>query len=174
MSTKQVAQVEEMADGSVKDMDKYVYDFYKNQIDYYRHKAAYNKRSYKSFRTLTIVLGALVTLVASLTTSRFITASEWVEGIFTIATPVIAAALTIINALSQNFQWGATWRDMSVSAHRLETERDRFLTTPVEKRNYKRELEIINEIVLQETKAFFQRVLDSEVVPTAPPNGQEE
>lgn len=174
MVTKPDTQVETAADSSVKDMDKYVYDFYKNQIDYYRQKASYNKKNYKSFRTLTTVLGALVTLVASLTTSRFITASEWVEGIFTIATPMIAAALTIINALSQNFQWGATWRDMSVSAHRLETERDRFLTTPLEKRNYKRELEIINQIVLQETKAFFQRVLDSDVVPTAPPDGEQE
>lgn len=174
MATKPDTQVEAEADSSVKDMDKYVYDFYKNQISYYRQKASYNKRNYKSFRMLTIVLGALVTLVASLTTSRFIAASEWVEAIFTIATPVIAASLTIINALSQNFQWGATWRDMSVSAQRLEKERDRFLTTPMEKRNYKRELEIINEIVLQETKAFFQRVLDSEVVPTAPPDGEQE
>lgn len=174
MATKPDTQAEAAADSSVKDMDKYVYDFYKNQIAYYRQKASYNKRSYKSFRTLTIVLGALVTLVASLTTSRFITALEWVEGIFTIATPMIAAALTIINALSQNFQWGATWRDMSISAQRLEKERDRFLTTPVDKRNHRRELEIINEIVLQETKAFFQRVLDSEVVPTAPPEGEQE
>lgn len=174
MATKPDTQVNEMADSSVKDMDKYVYDFYKNQISYYRQKATYNKKNYKSFRSLTIILGALVTLVASLTTSRFITAWEWVEVIFTIATPVIAASLTIINALSQNFQWGATWRDMSISAQRLEKERDRFLTTPVEKRNYKRELEIINEIVLQETKAFFQRVLDSEVVPTAPPDGEQE
>jgi len=162
-------RVKNSADGKVTDMDKYVYDIYKNQIDYYWKKGSFNKRSYKNYRLLTIVLGALVTLVASLTTSSIISSNQWVSNVFVIATPLIAAALTIINSLSQNFQWGAAWRDMCISAQRLEKERDRFLATPVGKRNHKRELDIVNEIVLQETHAFFQRVLDSEVVPTGTP-----
>ena len=87
-----------------------------------------------------------------------------------VATPLLAFTLTVINGLSQNFQWGATWRDMMVNRQRLEKERDRFLSTPVEKRNYKAELKVMNDIVLEETKAFFQRILDSEVVPTASPD----
>lgn len=162
-------KVEDAADGKIRNMDKYVYDAYKNQIDYYWRKASYNKKSYKNFRFLTIFLGALVTLVASLTTSSIIASNEWVRGVFTIGTPVIAAALTIINSLSQNFQWGATWRDMSMSGQRLEKELDRFLATPVEKRNYRRELEVMNDIVLQETHSFFQRVLNSEMTPSDTP-----
>ncbi len=28
------------------------------------------------------------------------------------ATPIIAATLTVISGLGQNFHWGSTWRDM--------------------------------------------------------------
>jgi len=55
---------------------------------------------------------------------------------------------------------------MSVNAQKLEKERDRFLTTQEGKRDYKYELKVLNNIVLQETEAFFKRILDSEVVPT--------
>ena len=60
-----------------------------------------------------------------------------------------------------------------VNRQRLEKERDRFLTTPVEKRKYKSELRILNEIALDETKASFQRILDSEVVPTDTPANED-
>jgi hypothetical protein len=67
--------------------------------------------------------------------------------------------------LGQNFHWGSTWRDMVVNATRLEKERDRFLATKPEKRNFVKELDILNSIVLEETRNFFQRVLDSEIKP---------
>lgn len=159
----------DLTDGKIEDMDRYVYNLYYEQIEYYKQKGAYNKKYYKNYRALTIILGALVTLIASMATSKIVTDYVWLDVIFTVTTPVLAASLTIINGLSQNFQWGAAWRDMSVNAQRLEKERDRFLATPVGKRNYKNELNILNDIVLQETRAFFQRVLDSEVVPTETP-----
>lgn len=165
---KKETEVPDVADGKIEDMDKYVYNMYADQIEYYRRTGAANKRYYKNYRAFTIILGALVTLIASLTSSTFVESVGlgWLLGI---ATPALAAALTIINGLGQNFQWGATWRDMMLTAQRLEKERDRFLATPPEKRNYRRELQIINELVLQETRAFFQRVLDSEAVPTNQP-----
>jgi len=161
---------EDVSDGKIKDMDRYVYEMYVNQIEYYKRSGSYNKKYYKNYRSLTIILGALVTLIASLASSRFISSYEWLEAIFMVATPLLAITLTVVNGLSQNFQWGATWRDMMVNRQRLEKERDRFLATPVGKRNYKTELKIMNDIVLEETKAFFQRILDSEVVPTASPD----
>ncbi|MEW6285828.1 MAG: DUF4231 domain-containing protein [Chloroflexota bacterium] len=162
---KKETEVPDVADGKIEDLDKYVYNMYADQIEYYHRAGAANKKYYKNYRSLTIILGALVTLIASLASSTFVESVGlgWFLGI---ATPVLAAALTIINGLGQNFQWGATWRDMMIAAQRLEKERDRFLATPPGKRNYRRELEIINELVLQETRAFFQRVLDSEVTPT--------
>lgn len=165
-------EVPDVADGKIEDMDRYVYQVYADQIGYYHRAGAANKRNYKNYRSFTIILGALVTLVASLTSSTFVESvgMGWMLGI---ATPILAAALTIINGLGQNFQWGATWRDMMLTAQRLEKERDRFLATPPGKRNYRRELEIINELVLQETRAFFQRVLDSEAVPTNQPVTEE-
>ena len=161
---------EDVADGKIKDIDKYVYEMYVNQIDYYKRSGSYNKKYYKNYRSLTIILGALVTLIASLASSKFIATYDWLEATFMVATPLLAFTLTVINGLSQNFQWGATWRDMMVNRQRLEKERDRFLSTPVEKRNYKAELKVMNDIVLEEIKAFFQRILDSEVVPTASPD----
>jgi len=169
MAKKPEVVIPDVADGKIQDMDKHVYEVYDGQIKYYRKKAIDNRESYKTYRFLTVFLGALVTLIASLSTSNIIQVNPWIGGTFAIATPILAAALTIINSLSQNFQWGATWRDMSINAQRLEKERDRFLTTPVEKRNYKHELSVLNMIVLEETKAFFQRILDSEVVPTETP-----
>jgi hypothetical protein len=172
MAQKQDIPVTDASDGKIKDLDKYVYDVYYDQIEYYKRSGSKNKKSYKNYRSLTIILGALVTLIASLASSQFVAdvGLEWLLGI---ATPILAALLTIINGLGQNFQWGATWRDMMLSAQRLEKERDRFLATPPEKRNHRQELKVINDIVLQETKAFFQRVLDSEVVPTNSPTGEE-
>jgi hypothetical protein len=152
--------------GKVDDMDKYVHQAYNKQIDWYWNTSTTNKKLYKRFRFWTIVLGSLVTLIASLTTSEAISRYEWIKTIFTIATPVLAAILTVINTMSQNFQWGATWRDMVVNASRLQKEKSRFLATKVEDRDYKKELTRLNNIVLEETQAFFRRILDTEAVPT--------
>lgn len=55
---------------------------------------------------------------------------------------------------------------MVINAQRLQQERDRFLATDPTQRNYIHEIQIINEMVLDETQTFFQRVLDSEVIPS--------
>jgi len=49
------------------------------------------------------------------------------NGAFAVATPVIAATLSIITGLSQSFQWGSTWRDLTVHAQKIVGERDQFL-----------------------------------------------
>ena len=158
--------------GKIEDKDKYVHQAYDKQIDWYWKASGANKLSYKRYRFWTVVLGALVTLIASLTTTQLIADNEWLNSIFTIATPILAATLTIINTLSQNFQWGATWRDMVINASRLQRERSRFLATDPKERDYKNELVLIDEIVLEETQAFFRRILDTEAVPIESPNNE--
>ncbi|MBK9926816.1 MAG: DUF4231 domain-containing protein [Anaerolineales bacterium] len=152
--------------GKIEDLDKYVHQAYDKQIDWYWKAGGANKQNYKRFRFWTIVLGSLVTLIASLTTTEIITKDPIIKGIFTLLTPILAAILTIINTMSQNFQWGATWRDMVVNASRLQKEKNRFLATKIEERDYRKELIRINTIVLEETQAFFRRILDTEAVPT--------
>lgn len=171
--TPEVERYEKLT-GRVEDLDKYVHQSYDKQIDWYWKASSSNKKNYKRFRFWTVVLGALVTLIASLATTEVITANEVVGKVFTILTPVLAATLTIINALSQNFQWGATWRDMVVNATRLQREKNRFLATDLKKRNYRRELLLINNIVLEETQAFFKRILDTEAVPLENPEEEPE
>ena len=148
--------------------EQYVLNQYKNKIDYYWAASRSNKNAYKRYRTWTIILGALVTLVSSISAAEFIQSIDWIRIAFAIATPVIAATLTVIGGLGQNFHWGATWRDMVVNGTRLEKERDRFLATKPEKRDFEKELDVLNTIILEETKNFFQRVLDSEVKPKEP------
>ena len=46
-----------------------------------------------------------------------------------------------------------------------EREGDRFLATKPEEKDLEKELEIINSLVINETRGFFQRILDSEVQP---------
>ncbi len=140
--------------------ESYVLKLYQDKIDYYWSASRTNKASYKRYRTWTIVLGAGVALISSLAAGNLF---EGKLGTFvSILTPVMAATLTVINGLGQNFHWGATWRDMVVNATRLEMERDRFLATP-QTRDCPQELANLNGIILEETKNFFQRVLDSEV-----------
>ena len=148
--------------------EQYVLNQYKSKIDYYWAASRSNKNAYKRYRTWTIILGALVTLVSSISAAEFIQSIDWIRIAFAIATPVIAATLTVIGGLGQNFHWGATWRDMVVNGTRLEKERDRFLATKPEKRDFEKELDTLNSIILEETKNFFQRVLDSEVKPKEP------
>ena len=145
--------------------EEYVLNQYKSKIDYYWGASSSNKKSYKRYRSWTIFLGSLVTLVSSISAAEFVQSPDWLRVLFAIATPVIAATLTIINGLGQNFHWGSTWRDMVINATRLEKERDRFLSTKQEKRDVEKELDILNSIVLEETRNFFQRVLDSEIKP---------
>ena len=55
------------------DMDQYIQNRYRDAIAYYWNASKANKRWYKITRSLTIVFGALVTLIASLASSEFIT-----------------------------------------------------------------------------------------------------
>ncbi|MEO8354633.1 MAG: DUF4231 domain-containing protein [Chloroflexota bacterium] len=154
-------------------LDDYVKRTYKDKIDYYWRASSSNKKNFKRYRYWTTILGSLVTLVASLTTSAFIQSDQFLALLFTVSTPILAAILTVISGISQNFQWGATWRDMVVNAQRLEKERDRFLATALTDRDYVHELHVINETIMDETQSFFQRVLDSEVIPArSAPSGQ--
>ena len=42
----------------------------------------------------------------------------------------------------------------------LEKEKDRFLSTKADEKDIKKELEILNNSVIHESRTFFQRVLD--------------
>ncbi|CAG1003500.1 hypothetical protein ANAEL_03157 [Anaerolineales bacterium] len=152
--------------------EEYVLQQYKNKIDYYWGASRSNKNSYKRYRAWTIILGALVTLISSISAAEFVQKPDWLRIIFAVATPMIAATLTVIGGLGQNFHWGSTWRDMVVNATRLEKERDRFLATKPEERDIVKELDTLNSIVLEETRNFFQRVLDSEIKPREQNNSE--
>ena len=145
--------------------EEYVLKQYEGKISYYWSASRSNKLAYKRYRAWTIILGALVTLISSISAADFVQRPDWLRITFAIATPVIAATLTVIGGLGQNFHWGSTWRDMVINATRLDKERDRFLATSPDKRDIQKELDILNSIVLEETRNFFQRVLDSEIKP---------
>jgi hypothetical protein len=153
---------EQLLDSGPPEIEKYVTKRYDDAISYYWKAGGVNKRTYKTNRSLVIILGALVTVLSSLSSATFIEEVGWLKTIFAVATPVSAAVLTMINGFTQSFQSGAAWRDMVLNAERLEKERDRFLATPDEAKNYKRELNIINTIVVNESTSFFKRILDSE------------
>ncbi len=137
----------------------YVLERYGNAVSYYWKASRLNKRAYKLTRSLTVVLGAVVTLLASLASASFIDSSPFWKAGFAVATPVLAAILTILVGFSQAFQWGPAWRDMVLNAQRLEKERDRFYVTKPEERDPLKEVATLNEMVIAETETFFQRIL---------------
>jgi hypothetical protein len=144
---------------SENDNEKHVEERYDKTINYYWNASRRNKQAYKLTRILTVVLGALVTLIASLSSAEFVTASQPWNQVFAIGTPVLAATLAIVGGFSQNFQWGATWKDMVMTAQRLEKERDRFLVTKSGDIDLEKELAIVNDFVLEESQGFFERIL---------------
>ncbi len=152
--------------------EQYILKKYEDRVNYYWKASRNNKNSYKRVRFWTVLLGSLVTLVSSLSAAEFVQEPRWLRILFAVATPVIAATLTVISGLGQNFHWGSTWRDMVINAVRLEKERDRFLATKKENRDLEKELDTLNSIVLEETRNFFQRVLDSEIKPKEQSNSQ--
>ena len=142
-------------------VNKFVEKRYQSASDYYWKASRHNKRAYKLTRSLVLILGAVVTLVTSLSSAAFITSNTFWDRFFTIGGPVLAAILTIVGGFSQAFQWGAAWNDMVMTAQRLEKERDRFLVTKPEERDLIKEVNMLNDFVLDETEGFFQRILGS-------------
>jgi CHASE1-domain containing sensor protein len=148
----------------------YVLKQYEAKIKYYWDASRSNKESYKRYRTWTVILGAALTLISSIAAAEFIQSVTLLRVVFAVATPILAATMAVTSGLGQNFHWGATWRDMVLNATRLEMERDRFLATPTT-RDCEKELAVLNGLVLEETKNFFQRILDSEIKESKPTAG---
>ena len=142
-------------------MDKHIQDRYKDAINYYWGASKANKRWYKRTRSYTVIIGALVTLIASLTSSTIIDSNEKIKTAFELGTPILAAVLTTIAGFTQSFQWGSTWQNMVLTAQQLQKEYDRYLVTPINERNFSKEVEILNVFVINESRGFFDRMLGS-------------
>jgi hypothetical protein len=148
----------------------YVLQRYEQAISYYWHASRNNKRWYKWTRYLTVVLGAAVTLLASLSSSDLI-AGVW-KTMVGIGAPVVAAALTIATGLLSAFQWGAAWQEMVLTAERLERERDRIKVTPAS--SPAKDLDLLNTLVIAESAGFFGRIMGAgHRVPAQPAETQE-
>ncbi len=131
---------------------------YEESIDFYWRSSRRNKRGYKITRYLTVILGSLVTLISSLSAAEFIKSSPAWALSFSILTPVFAAILAIVGGFSQSFQWGPTWREMVVTAEELMKERDRITVSPAEQLEPVKELALLDDLMLRETRGFFERM----------------
>jgi len=140
-------------------MDKHIQERYKNAIEYYWGASRANKQWYKRTRSYTVIIGSLVTLIASLTSSTIIDKNVNLKTAFELGTPILAAVLTTIAGFSQSFQWGSTWQNMVLTAQQLQKEYDRYLVTPINERNFSKEVEILNLFVINESRGFFDRML---------------
>ena len=139
--------------------DLYIQNRYEAAIKYYWVASRNNKRWYKITRTLTVIVGAMVTLVASLSSSTFIADSTELKTLFALGTPLLAALLTITAGFSQSFQWGSTWQNMVLTAQHLQNEFDNYLVTPSEKRDHAEEANKLNRFIIVESEGFFERML---------------
>jgi hypothetical protein len=82
---------------------------YEESIDFYWRSSRRNKRGYKATRYLTVLLGALVTLISSLSAAEFIKSSPAWALSFSILTPVFAATLAIVSGFSSGVLRGGRW-----------------------------------------------------------------
>jgi hypothetical protein len=134
---------------------------YQSAIDYYWKASRHNKRAYKWIRGFTLILGSLVTLVASLSSFKIIQDDPLWAALFAISAPLLAAVMTVLSGFSQSFQWGAAWHDMVITAESLEKERDRFFVTKPEEKDLVEEVALLNDFIISESQGFFQRILGS-------------
>jgi hypothetical protein len=141
---------------------------YDARIQYYWKSSQYNKRSYKYTRYLLIILGALVTLVASLSSAK--TFPGILGSTMAVLTPLLAACMAIVSGISQAFQWGAAWSDQVITATRLEKDRNRIAVTPASQLDPVKEMQNLDDAVLSETQGFFQRLFGSGGPPKAGSN----
>jgi hypothetical protein len=146
--------------GDDSDPKELLLERYKDCIDYYQKASRNNKRYYKLTRSLTVILGALVTLISSMASAEFIKGNAW-KVVFAVATPVLAAFMAIVGGFAQSFQWGATWSDMVITTAELEKQRDRIQVTPSASLNAPKEMEQLDDYVIAETRTFFQRMFGS-------------
>jgi hypothetical protein len=144
---------------------KTVLDRYEERIQYYWKASSYNKRSYKYTRYLLIILGALVTLISSLSSAKTFTGG--LGNTVAVLTPVLAAGMAIVSGISQAFQWGAAWSDQVITATRLEKERNRIAVTRAAQLDPVKEMQTLDDAILSETQGFFQRLFGSGGPPTA-------
>lgn len=118
-NTQKVRESHTLKDEQVKDQqvkDEYIGVRYEDAINYYWDSSKSNKRWYKITRSLTVILGALVTLSASLSSSSMLADNQVMKAVFDLGTPVLAATLAIIGGFSHSFQWGSTWQNMVLTA----------------------------------------------------------
>ena len=141
------------------DNDQYIRNRYENAIEYYWRASRNNKRWYKVTRSLTVILGAMVTLIASLSSSSIFGQNSLANEVLSVSTPMMAALLTIIAGFSQSFQWGSAWQNMVLTAQHLQAEFDEYLVTSPDKRDYRAEVLKLNEFILVESSGFFDRML---------------
>ena len=141
--------------------DDYVLKQYNDKIEYYWRISSNNKRLFRNYRTWTVILSALLTLMSAASAFEFTQNHAWLKYTFQLYTLVIAATLTVMLGLGQNSHSGSSWRDMVITASRLERERDRFLAISPETRSIEKELDIINGIILEDTRSFFHSVVDN-------------
>jgi hypothetical protein len=142
---------------------QFVEQRYQNAIRYYWRVGSRNKRAYKWSRYLTIILGAAVTLLASLSAAQL---PDAFGKAVAVATPLLGALSAIIGGFSQSFQWGASWREMVLTAERLEAERDRLAVTPDDELDLRHEVALVNQFVQRESSQFFDRVMGSSMSAT--------
>jgi len=143
---------------------RYVLERHDQAIAYYWRASARNKSVYTLTRYGVIVIGAAVTLLATLSSSGKLTDS----GLWAYSTPLLAALLTVSSTLLQTFQWEATWREMVLAAEQLEKERDRIRVLGPSNLDAAAELDHLNDVVLEESQGFFDRVLGR----SGPPQGK--
>jgi len=142
-------------------MDEYIKNRYTKAIDYYWKASKNNKKWYKLTRALTVIFGALVTLISSLSSSTMIDEGSRIETAFIFGTPILAACLTIIAGFSQSFHWGSTWQNMVLTAQELQKEYDEYLVTDPDKRDFAAEANKLNKFIITESESFFERMLGS-------------
>jgi uncharacterized protein DUF4231 len=137
---------------------QFVIQRYKESINFYWKSSRNNKKGYKITRYLAVLLGSLVTLISSLSAADFIKSSPGWALSFSILTPVFAATLAIVGGFSQSFQWGPTWREMVLTAEELTKQCNRIQVTPAEQIDPVKELAILDDLLLRETRGFFERM----------------
>ena len=147
---------------------EYIIKKYDSNILYYWSSARSNKNLFKSTRRWPITLGALISLLTTLSLASFIEEVEYIRIFFAVVIVMLATMQSYFNEVSRNQNWGESWQKMTIAALKLEKEKDRLLSSEPSSINIQAELMILHNLLINETETFFKKALTDKSTNSSP------
>ena len=138
------------------DENKYLSDRLEEQIGWYSRKSTCNKRYYYSFKTIEIILAAIVPFLIAL--SEQFNGLKILSGILSIIVGIVASVLIVFKFQEKWIQYRSTCENLKHEKYLFETKSGIYASNP----NFKVFVERVEFIISKENSDWTQIVIAKE------------